>query len=168
LFAYAQRRTSPWPIPSNPPEPWLGRAAGEKAADRFANAALRHAFAGHDLGDRRAAVQEADYPLPLGLPSARRVSSRRRAIAAGAEFLALQVSRLNEALTVAYSAMSGANLQAVDRVVNIVRELDRYHGFAGADEALRPRPRRFAPPCPAPLALEAPIAGTEPNGAAND
>ena len=46
-----------------------------------------------------------------------------------AEFLALQVSRLNEALLVAYSAMSGGNLQAVDRVVKIVRELDRYHGF---------------------------------------
>ncbi len=32
-----------------------------------------------------------------------------------AEFLALQVSRLNEALLVSYSAMSRANLQAVDR-----------------------------------------------------
>jgi hypothetical protein len=26
--------------------------------------------------------------------------------------------------------MSGGNLQAVDRVVKIVRELDRHHGFA--------------------------------------
>src|SRR5271157_4820565 len=51
-----------------------------------------------------------------------------------AEFLALQVSRLNEALLVAYSAMSGGNLQAVDRVVRIVRELDRYHGFAAAEQ----------------------------------
>ena len=50
-----------------------------------------------------------------------------------AEFLALQVSRLNEALLVTYSAMhnsvSGTNFDAVDRVVRIVRELDRYHGF---------------------------------------
>ena len=38
-----------------------------------------------------------------------------------AEFVALQVSRLNEALLVAYGAMSGANLGAVDRVVKIVR-----------------------------------------------
>ena len=52
-----------------------------------------------------------------------------------AEFLALQVSRLSEALLVAYSAMSGANLRAVDRVVKIVRELDRYHGFSGAEVA---------------------------------
>ena len=41
----------------------------------------------------------------------------RRAPQPPEEFLALQVSRLNEALLVAYSAMSGANLQAVDRVV---------------------------------------------------
>ena len=85
-----------------------------------------------------------------------------------AEFLALQVSRLNEALIVAYSAMSGANLHAVDRVVTIVRELDRYHGFAVAPEAATPRQARLAPPSSAPLALEAPRAETEPNGAAND
>ena len=91
----------------------------------------------------------------------------RRAPQPPAEFLALQVSRLNEALIVAYGAMSGANLHAVDRVVTIVRELDRYHGFAVADEAVSPRPPRLAPPPPAPLALEAPRAGTEPNGAAN-
>ncbi len=92
----------------------------------------------------------------------------RRAPEPPAEFLALQVSRLHEALIVAHGAMSGANLQAVDRVVTIVRELDRYHGFAVADEAVTTGPRRLAPPSPAPLALEAPRAGTEPNGAAND
>ena len=91
----------------------------------------------------------------------------RRAPQPPAEFLALQVSRLNEALLVAYSAMSGANLQAVDRVVKIVRELDRYHGFAAADKALTPRQSRLAPPSPVPL-LEAPGARTEPNGAATD
>ena len=42
------------------------------------------------------------------------------------------MSRLSEALLVAYSAMSGANLRAVDRVVKIVRELDRYHGFSAS------------------------------------
>ena len=49
------------------------------------------------------------------------------------EFVALQISRLNEALLVAYSAMSGRNLKAVDQVVRIVRELDRYHGFFPAE-----------------------------------
>ena len=77
-----------------------------------------------------------------------------------AEFLALQVSRLNEALLVAYGAMSAENLEAVDRVVKIVRELDRYHGFAV--QAATPRPPRLPPPSAAPLALEAPGARTEP------
>ena len=52
------------------------------------------------------------------------------------EFVAIQVGRLNEALLVAYSAMTGANLKAVDRVVKIVRELDRYHGFVAAERRL--------------------------------
>ena len=53
----------------------------------------------------------------------------RRMPAAPEDFAALQVSRLNEALLVAYSAMSAENLRAVGLVVRIVRELDRYHGF---------------------------------------
>ena len=50
-----------------------------------------------------------------------------------AQFVAIQVSRLNEALLVAYSAMSPTNLKAVDRVVKIVRELDRYGGAFAAE-----------------------------------
>jgi hypothetical protein len=71
-----------------------------------------------------------------------------------AEFLALQVSRLNEALLVSHAAMSGANLQAVDRVVKIVRELDRYHGFAGREIYARLEAARDV--AQARLALEAP------------
>ncbi len=57
----------------------------------------------------------------------------RRMPAAPEDFAALQVSRLNEALLVAYDAMSDQNLRAVALVVRIVRELDRYHGFVAAD-----------------------------------
>jgi hypothetical protein len=57
------------------------------------------------------------------------------------EFVALQISRLNEALLVAFSAMSGMNLKAVDRVVRIVRELDRYHGFFATDRRSLPNKR---------------------------
>lgn len=78
----------------------------------------------------------------------------KRAPRAPAEFAALQVSRLNEALLVAYSAMGGQNLEAVDRVVRIVRELDRYHGFAAPDLADPPAPRRLAR-AQRPLALPA-------------
>jgi hypothetical protein len=78
-----------------------------------------------------------------------------------AEFLALQVSRLNEALLVSFSAMhdpqEGANFEAVDRVVRIVRELDRYHGFAAAPRSREDtEAHRLAPPVERPLALEGP------------
>src|SRR5208283_3209364 len=45
-----------------------------------------------------------------------------------------------------YSAMTGANLKAVDRVVRIVRELDRYHvTFAPAGRRLPGASDREAP-----------------------
>jgi hypothetical protein len=59
------------------------RAPGENAADIFAHAPLGHALARRELGDRHAAVREADDPpLPVGLPSARHAPRRRQAIAA--------------------------------------------------------------------------------------
>ena len=79
----------------------------------------------------------------------------RRAPRAPAEFVALQVSRLNEALLVAYSAMANQNLEAVDRVVKIIRELDRYHGLAAPDFAAAPAPSRRLPKPQPPLALPA-------------
>ena len=85
-----------------------------------------------------------------------------------AEFLAVQVGRLNEALIVAYGAMSVANLQAVDRVVKIVRELDRYRGFSASAAPAPAEPFRLAPPPRAPLALAAPPAEPAGNGAASD
>ena len=72
-----------------------------------------------------------------------------------AEFVALQVSRLNEALLVAYGAMSGANLSAVDRVVKIVRELDRYHGFVSVERRSLPEAPRLEGPAQETLSLDA-------------
>ena len=60
------------------------------------------------------------------------------------QFVAIQLSRLNEALLVAYSAMSLTNLKAVDQVVKIVRELDRYGGAFAAEWA-RPEASRAEP-----------------------
>ncbi len=66
-----------------------------------------------------------------------------RAIDTPHEFIQLQIRRLSEAMLVAYSAMSNGDVKAVDQVIKVVRELDRYHGF-GAD-----RNRRGpASPCP--------------------
>jgi hypothetical protein len=64
--------------------------------------------------------------------------------------------------------MGGGNLEAVDRVVKIVRELDRYHGFAGAARPARTEQGRLAAPAPLPLALAAPDLSPEGNGAASD
>ena len=80
----------------------------------------------------------------------------KRMPAAPALFVATQVSRLHEALLVSYTAMSGANLQAVDRVVRIVRELDRYHGFEPRPPT-KPKPRKLA--ARRPLALAGPESG---------
>ncbi len=52
---------------------------------------------------------------------------------------AIEVSRLNEAPLVAF-AMTGANLEAVDRVATIIRELDRYHGAFVAAKRRRSEP----------------------------
>jgi|SRR5579871_1137289 len=69
----------------------------------------------------------------------------RRMPAPPEEFAALQVSRLNAALLVAYSAMSPDNLRAVELVVRIVRELDRYHGFTARGPSATGRTNRPVP-----------------------
>ena len=63
----------------------------------------------------------------------------RRAPEATGEFIAVPMNRLNEALFVGFGAMSGGNLPAVDRVVKIVRELDRYHGLGGGAQGTETR-----------------------------
>jgi hypothetical protein len=68
------------------------------------------------------------------------------------EFVAIQMSRLSEALLVAFSAMSPSNLKAVDQVVKIVRELDRYGGAFAAEWA-RPAASRLDAPTDADVAF---------------
>ncbi len=71
------------------------------------------------------------------------------------EFIKLQIRRLSEAMLVSYSAMSLGDLKAVDKVIKVARELDRYHGF-GAISVPRSFPE--APVAPPPLALLEPPA----------
>ncbi len=54
----------------------------------------------------------------------------RRTLEPTEDFVAVQIARLNEAMLVAYGAMKDGNLAAVDRVVRITREYDRYYGLA--------------------------------------
>ena len=72
------------------------------------------------------------------------------------EFIQLQIRRLNEAMLVAYSSMTTGNVKAVDQVIKVVRELDRYHGFGPLSIS---QSFAEAPVTPPPLALlEAPEA----------
>ena len=78
---------------------------------------------------------------------------KERTVTTPAEFVQLQIRRLNEAMLVAYAAMANGNLKAANTVVRIVREYDRYHGFF-------PRPPE-PPALPPPLALPAPAEAEE-------
>lgn len=80
----------------------------------------------------------------------------RRVIDTPHEFIKLQIRRLSEAMLVSYSAMSLGDLNAVDKVIKVARELDRYHGFAQHRSAPSyAAPRSAEPP---PLALPEPSA----------
>ena len=61
----------------------------------------------------------------------------RRAPEATGEFIATQMSRLNEALRVSFGAMSAENLPAVDRVVKSCANSTAIRAFAAARAALR-------------------------------
>jgi len=65
-----------------------------------------------------------------------------RRIDPAGDFARLQIARLNDALMAANDKMLEGDLAALDRVVKIVAELDRYHGLAQAlerrDAAARP------------------------------
>jgi hypothetical protein len=80
----------------------------------------------------------------------------RRAPSPLAEYLALQVNPLNEAMTVAYGSMDGGNLKAVDRVVRIVSEMDRYYGFFPRRTRVRRDWRRLVLPAQEPPVLAQP------------
>src|ERR1700677_4391052 len=64
-----------------------------------------------------------------------------------AGFVQLQVARLSDAMIVTHTMMMEGDLQAVDRMIRLTRELDRYHGFGQAPMPPEPpSPRRLAVP----------------------
>jgi hypothetical protein len=46
-----------------------------------------------------------------------------------AGFVQLQIARLGDAMVVAHTMMMECDLQAMDRMIKLIGELDRYHGF---------------------------------------
>jgi hypothetical protein len=157
----------------HPPQPAKDRSRSRRAAriEKFKRERVVIDYLNRGVSVREIAAQ-------LGVTEKRMRAIVKEVLAAHMpgppqEFVALQISRLNEALLVAYSAMSGMNLKAVDRVVRIVRELDRYHGFFRAErrsprderevEAKVEEPRGLLPRRPemAPQALEKPQSAPE-------
>ena len=112
-----------------------------------------------DFANRGAPVPEIAARLGISEGEAR---ARLRVALASAlpespeVFAALQISRLNEALLVAYSAMGEMGLKAVDRVLRIVRALDRLH------PAARPLALAVAADAAEPVAQAAPWEGRRP------
>ena len=158
--------------------PDLKAAKIEKAAQIEAGPSRRKRVTKRDLARRDlrlleqlaagATIEEIAANQGISLHHARRRKAAilaERAIDPPHEFIRLQIRRLSEAMLVAYCAMTDGNLKAVDKVVRIVRELDRYHGF-GPDARFHgfaaPAPRPAEPPLLAlpepPAALAAPEA----------
>jgi hypothetical protein len=66
-----------------------------------------------------------------------------------AGFVQLQIARLSEAMIVARTMMMEGDLQAMDRLIKLTGELDRYHSFRKPPVSLPPEaspPRRLAEP----------------------
>ena len=100
-----------------------------------------------------AGVGTAELALQEGVPL-RRMRDRiadllaRREAEPPAAFVPLHVARLGDAMKVAYAAMMDGDLKALDRVLRVGRELERYRALA--------RPSLGSPPPAAPPRLAAP------------
>jgi hypothetical protein len=113
-----------------------------------------------------AGVGTAELALREGVP-ARRMRDRIAALLARREaeppaaFVPSHVARLGDAMKVAYAAMMGGDLKALDRVLRVGRELERYCGPRPPEPQVLPPPAalpRLAAPAPPP-ALPAPQNG---------
>jgi hypothetical protein len=96
--------------------------------------------------------------------TARAVDKRR--LDGGAHYLRLQVMRLTKAMRVVDLNLENGDLKAVEPLLKVMAQLDKYHALSLAAPESPPLALPVALPAP-PLALTAPIAiadGTE-NGA---
>ncbi len=96
----------------------------------------------------------ADEGISLRLARRRVSAILSRSPEPPAEFAQLQMRRLNEAMIVAYASLKVGNLKAIETVLKVTREYDRYSGLAQTLAAPAP-PAAPALPAP-PLALAPP------------
>ena len=76
----------------------------------------------------------------------------KREVDPPAGFVQLQIARLSDAMQVAHTMMMEGDLKAMDRVIKLAGELDRYHGYGRVEIAAAPAPApppRLNPPAPA-------------------
>ena len=114
------------PAPSAPPPPprrRIAQAAYPRAADggRFGrpSRACRRPHAAPRAADHRQRAVERDAVPPAG-------------------FVALQIGRLSDAMRSRHARMMEGDLEAMDRAIRVISELDGYHGFAPAEAAPAP------------------------------
>ena len=104
--------------------------------------------------------------LELSVKAVRRATAKaieQRRLDPGAHYVHLQVLRLSKAMRVVDLNLEKGDLKAVEPLLKVIAQLDKYHALSWAAPAPPPPPALAAPP----LALAAPSAveiGTE-NGA---
>jgi len=150
-----------------PASPAAARPRSRSRAQRLARQRERAAEDIRLMTLLSAGMGTDDLALQEGV-SPRRMRDRiaamltRRAAEPPASFAPLQAARLGDALKVAYAAMMDGDLRALDRVLRIGRELERYQGHRPSEPpALPPAPNppsRLPAPAP-PRALPAPDDG---------
>jgi len=147
------------PTPKDARKPKAARSIEARLLARSAKS-LRH---GKIFNQLTAGMSVAEIALGEGV-SPRRMRETVQRILARREvdpaegFVKLQTARLNDAMKVAHTKMWEGDMQALDRVVRLVHELERYSGFR-PDLAAAAPPRRLAAPeaaraLPSPQQLE--------------
>ncbi len=110
------------------------------------------------------AAETIPETLKLSVKTVRRATAKaveKRRLDSGAHYVHLQVMRLTKALRVVDLDLEQGDLKAVEPLLKMIAQLDKYHALAGAPPALAggaPAPPPLALPTP-PLALAAPRAG---------
>jgi hypothetical protein len=146
--------------PAEPPPPPARRSAARRAAAERKLRILERLTAGVSVG-------HIAYVEDITVRRVRQIVAEmlaKREVDPPAGFVQLQIARLSDAMVVAHTRMMEGDLRAMDRVIRLVGELDRYHGFERATIAggspTAPPPRLAAParelpaPKPAPERAE--------------
>ena len=127
------------PNPVTPPAPPHRPPAPRRARTRRATAErklriLERLTAGGSIAE----VALAEDLTPRRVRQLIAAILAERAVDPPAGFIPLQIGRLSDALRIAHAKMMAGDLEALDRVIRVIGELDRYYGFAHPETAPAP------------------------------